>query len=55
MYLFRNTPVDPYQTEINLLQDELVGLFAVEEAQVRGRGQVIAFRGRVVYPPETNF
>lgn len=55
MYLFRSAPFDPYQAEIDLLRDELTGLFAVEDAQVRGRGPAIAFRGRILYPPETIF
>jgi membrane-associated protease RseP (regulator of RpoE activity) len=55
MNFFRNTPFEPFQSEINLIQDELIGLFAVEDVQTRGRGQVIAFRGRVLSPPETIF
>lgn len=55
MYFFRPTPPNPFQAEIDLLQDELIGLFAVDDVQVRGRGQVIAFRGRILYPPETIF
>lgn len=55
MYFFRNTPFDPYQTEIGLLRDELYGLFDVEDVQIRGRGQAYVFRGRILYPPETIF
>lgn len=48
-------PLDPYPPEAGLLQQEVADLFEVYETQVRGRGQVIAFRGRILYPPETIF